>query len=90
MLRRTAKGAMRPVRGHEIMADDCTYIARVVSATFGDKLVFQDARGRLDSCSANGVRAEALRRCLPPRYRIVGTFLPGVSPEEIRKALAHA
>ncbi len=72
------------------MANDCTYIARVVSSTFGDKLVFQDARGRLDSCAANGVRAEALRRRLPPRYRIVGTFSPGVSPEEIRRALAHA
>jgi hypothetical protein len=90
MLQRAAKGAMHPMRGHEIMADDCTYVARVIAATLDDKLVFQDGRGRPDCCASGSLRADALRRCPPPRYRIVGTFSPGASAEEIRRALAHA
>jgi hypothetical protein len=72
------------------MADDCTYVSRVIAVTPGDKLVFADGRGRLQCCSDAGLRADALRRSLPPRYRILGTFPPGTSAEALRRALANA
>ena len=42
-------------------------------------LIWLDRKGNLDSCLAESPRAAALTERLPPNWRIVGVFGPGIT-----------